>query len=409
MNAEIIAVGDEIIKGYTTNTNASYISRQLQTIGIVPNYHTVIRDDKEAIKSAIKIAIQRSKYIIVTGGLGPTEDDLTKEAVCEALGLTLYMQEDLLGDLVCYFKERQEQMPHMNEKQAAFPREATILKNAYGTAPGCIIEYKGAIIVLLPGPPREMKPMFDEQVIPCLNQKQTIYNECLDIQLFGIGESEVATRLQGILGVFEWGSVATYVGHYEIIVRIIAQGSDRADLKRQVLQCKKEVEERLGCFVIGYNKDRLEEIVSKLLLNHQKTVATVESCTGGLLAGTLINCSGISQCFNEGIITYSNEAKMKYVGVKEETLKSFGAVSEQTAREMAEGVRRCSGATIGLSTTGIAGPGGGTVEKPVGLVYIGIATEDKTKVYELRLKGTRQEIREKTVKNILFQLYQLFK
>ncbi len=409
MNAEIIAVGDEVVKGYTINTNASYIAKQLQTIGIMPDYHTAVRDQAAAIKAAINTAIVRSKYIIVTGGLGPTKDDLTKEAVCEALGLPLCIRVNVLEEIKAYFKEMNQIMPSINEKQAAFPEEAYILKNNYGTAPGCIIEYNEAIIILLPGPPYEMQPMLENEVIPYLKQKRAFYNETLDIKLFGLGESEVATQLQGMLGEFEWGSIATYVGEYEIIVRINVQSGSLEKAKEQLQQKKKEVEERLGSFIIGYNKDRLEEIIVRFLLKNKKTIATVESCTGGLLAGTLINCGGVSACFNEGIVTYSNTAKMKYVDVKEATLQSVGAVSYQTAREMAEGVRKCSGADIGLSTTGIAGPDGGTPEKPVGLVYIGIATEAKTDVYELHLKGSRRTIREKTVKNILFQLYKLFK
>lgn len=380
MNAEIIFVSDEIIRGYTTNTNASYVSRQLQTIGIVPDYHTGVRNDKEAIKCAVKTAINRSGCIMVTGDSGLTKDDLTKEKVCEILGFSLDVQVDLL-------------------------------KNPYGKTAGCIVLCNKAIIVLLPESPQELEPMLNHEILPYLRQRQTqtLYSETLDIKLFGLTESEVVTHLKNLLGEFEWGSIATYVGEYEIIVRITINADEKAYAKQQIIKKKKEVESCLGSFVIGYNKDRLEEIVAKLLLNNKKTVATVESCTGGLLAGTLINCSGISEVFNEGIVTYSNTAKMKYVGVKEETLQAVGAVSQQTAKEMAEGIRKCSGADIGLSTTGIAGPGGGTAEKPVGLVYIGIATQEKTYVYELHLKGTRKEIREKTVKNILFKLYQLFK
>lgn len=385
MNAEIISVGDEIIKGYVMGTNASYISRQLQTIGIVPDYHTGVREDIEAIKSAIRTAINRSKYIIITGDLG-LRDDLTQ-----------------------YFKEINKERPPVNEKQVTFSKGAITLKNLHGIASGCIVECNEATMVLLPVPQSEMEPMLDHEVLPYLRQRQTFYSETLDIKLFGLSESEVATHLKSLLGEFEWGSIVTYVEEYEIIVSITVSANEKAYAKQQLLKKKKEVEACLGGFVIGYNKDRLEENVAKFLLDHKKTVATVESCTGGLLAGTLINCSGISDAFNEGIVTYSNAAKMKYVGVKEETLQAVGAVSKQTAKEMAEGIRKCSGADIGLSTTGIAGPGGGTPEKPVGLVYIGIATPEKTEVYELHLKGTRKEIREKTVKNILFQLYQLFK
>ena len=267
-----------------------------------------------------------------------------------------------------------------------------------------LIEARGKIFILLPGPPKEMKPMLMASVLPYFKARQEKVMETLDIRCFNISESELAEKINDLIGEYEWGSVATYVGNQEIIVRLHVQGTKEL-VNEKVENYKNIIEARLEAYIIGYNEESLEEqLVGKLLANNL-TVATVESCTGGLVAGTLVNCGGVSSCFEQGIVTYSNEAKMQYVGVKAETLAQFGAVSEETAREMAEGIRRMAKADIGLSTTGIAGPGGGTKEKPVGLVYIGIATKNGTDVWRLQLKGSRQAIRLRTVKTLLFNLY----
>lgn len=409
MKAEIIAVGNEVVMGHTINTNAGYIAKELQTIGIMPKYHTAICDEPETIKSAIEIALKRAEVIILTGGLGPTKDDLTKEVVCEHLGQELKMHQGALAEIEAYFKSTKRIMSENNKKQALFPEEAYILANHHGTAPGCILKHKTAHIVLLPGPPKEMQPMFKEFVMPYFEKKMTTYYETIDVKLFGIGESVMAEQIADLLGEFEWGTVAPYISGYEVVVRIVAKGKTKEEAQQKAQKCKNKVETRLREYVIGYNEDKLEAQILECLKKHNYTVATVESCTGGLLAGTLVNCSGISTYFEEGMVTYSNEAKTKLVGVSPETLRSVGAVSEETAREMAEGVKSVTGATIGLSTTGIAGPTGGTEEKPVGLVYIGIALPDKTYIRELRLKGTRTQIREKTVKTVLYELYKLLK
>ena len=409
MNAEIIAIGNEVVKGHVVNTNAAHIARRLEELGISVDCHSTVKDDPVAIKETFNQAMMRSHYIVITGGLGPTKDDLTKETICEAIGMPMYIREELLEKIKAHFEKIKKVMPDINKKQAAFPNEAYILKNVYGTAPGCVIPYQRRKIILLPGPPSELYPMIENELVPYLIKKQHLYSETLDIKLFGISESEVAVLLCDLLQESDEGSIATYVGEYEIVVRIAGWHKEKKKVKEFIFQNQKQVEERLEKFIIGYNQDRLEDKIVKWLLDNQKTITTVESCTGGMLAQTLVNCEGVSACFNEGIVTYSNQAKMKYVGVKEETLQKVGAVSRETAKEMAEGIRRQAGADIGLSTTGIAGPGGGTEEKPVGLVYIGIATENETNVYELHLSGSRQAIREKTVKNVLFQLYQLFK
>ncbi len=407
MKAEIIAVGNEVVTGHTINTNAAYIARELQTIGIMTKYHTAVWDDIVELKEVMNIALKRAEVIILTGGLGPTKDDLTKETICEFLGKHLEMQQEALGSIQEYFESMNCIMPKNNKKQALFPKDAYILANHHGTAPGCILQHEKCYIVLLPGPPKEMQPMFKNYVMPYFKQMMTTYYETVDVRLFGIGESAMAEKIADLLGEFEWGTVAPYISGYEVVVRIVAKGKTKEEARLLAEKCKNQLVMRLSEYVIGYNEDRLEDKILKCLEQRNYTIATVESCTGGLLAGTLVNCSGISAYFQEGMITYSNEAKSRLVGVKEQTLNSVGAVSEETAREMAEGVRKVAGSTIGISTTGIAGPTGGTDKKPVGLVYIGIAFPDKTYVYELHLKGTRQQVREKTVQNVLYRLYKI--
>ncbi len=409
MKAEIIAVGNEIVTGNTVNSNASYIARQIQMLGIMPKYHTATCDTMQDIQEVLCKSLARADVVFVTGGLGPTADDLTKEAICDYLGLELVINEEISQNIQAYFKKIGRYMPESNKKQAAFPLGCYILKNENGTAPGCILTKQNQYIVLLPGPPKEMKPMLDHYALPYFKQKLNCCYHTIDIKLFGIGESEMAEKIAHLLGDFEYASVAPYIGDYEVIVRITAFGDNEKKAVEVAQKIKNSVCGCLGEYVIGYNQDTLENVVLELMKKHDYTIATAESCTGGMIASTLVNCSGISTYFKEGFITYSNEAKIKYVGVSEETLSAYGAVSKQTAREMAEGVRQRTQADIGLSATGIAGPSGAAQEKPVGLVYIGLATPDKTYVYELNLKGTRQQIRERTVKNVLFQLYRNLK
>lgn len=409
MRAEIITVGNEIVYGHTINTNASYIAQSIQTLGIMPQYIVAVCDDEAAIQEAVRTAMERADVIFVTGGLGPTPDDITKEAVCHLLGEELVIVSEELDKIKAYFRKQSREMTAINEKQAAFPQKAKILPNDCGTAPGCLFEIENHTIILLPGPPKEMKMMFTEYVLPYLSKKVDQVFSHLDIHCFGIGESELASRINHLLGEYGWGSVATYVDNYEVTVRITAYGKLEEEVRKHIVDIKNKLDKCLEDFVIGYNNERLEENVVKRLIDKDYVISVVESCTGGLLAATLINCNGVSSCLNESIVTYSNEAKTRYVGVKEETLQRVGAVSEETAREMAEGIRIKAKAQIGLSTTGIAGPGGGTPEKPVGLVYIGIALPERTEVFKLQLSGSRQEVREKAVKNILFQLYKKLK
>ena len=404
MKTEIIAVGNEVVTGHVVNTNTCYIAKRLQDYSMLTNYHIAVKDIKEDIEQALACALSRSEAIFLIGGLGPTDDDLTKEVVCQYLNKPLIFNEQIYREIIDYFKRTGRTTPENNRKQACFPVDAHILKNNCGTAPGCLIEHEGKIIILLPGPPKELIPMFENQVAPYLKQKMKGSYYSLDVKCFGIGESHLAEKVGDLLGTFNDIVVAPYVDKLDIILRICAYKPTYEAAYEAVENMKNKIEERLKPYIIGYNEDEIEEIILKILKDKQWTISTAESCTGGLLAGTLVNCSGISNYFKEGMVTYSNEAKIKYLGVKPETLEEYGAVSSQTALEMAEGIRQAAGVHIGLSTTGIAGPEGGTLEKPVGLVYIGIALPNEIYTYELRLEGTRQEVRHKAVKHTLYRL-----
>lgn len=409
MKAEIIAVGNEIVMGHTINTNASYIAKRIKEYGLLVGYHRAVGDRKEDIQYALEEAMKHADAIFVIGGLGPTEDDLTKETVCQYLKKPLVFYPPIYEEIKAYFAKTNRKAPETNRKQAYFPEDAYILKNNYGTAPGCLIKVENKSIFLLPGPPSELIPMFENEVCSYLKQDLELVYQTLDIKCFGIGESHLAQIAGDLLGEKDDVVIAPYVGNLEIIIRICVCKPTPKEALAHIEIYKNKIEERLSPYIIGYNEETIEENILKLTQEKHYSMTTAESCTGGLLAGTLVNCAGISTYFKEGIVTYSNEAKMKYLDVKEETLNQFGAVSYETAKEMAEGVRKLAGAHIGLSTTGIAGPDGGTIKKPVGLVYIGIAFPDETFVYELHLQGTRQSIRMQAVKHTLYRLYQKLK
>lgn len=410
MKVEIISVGNEVVYGYVVNTNAAYLAKEVQSIGMAPTYVTSVCDIEEDVANATKLALNRADVILITGGLGPTPDDLTKEVICKTLHLPLEVHQESMEKLKAYFVKIGKTMTKNNEKQVAFPKVVTILPNDAGTAPGCMIEQNGKYLFLLPGPPSEMSLMFNRYARPILEKISNSVHVHLDIKCMGLGESELATYIEPFLIEPHEGVItATYVNYGEVIVRLTAFDTTEEKALVRIEKIKKEIEKCLEPFIIGYNEETLEENIVKLLLDKQLKIATVESCTGGLIAATLVNCSGVSGCFNEGIVTYSNEAKNKYIGVKKETLATKGAVSEETAREMAEGIRKTAQVDIGLSSTGIAGPNGGTAEKPVGLVYIGIATPEGTEVFKLNLRGSRSSIRQRTVKQALYRLYKKLK
>ena len=400
MRCEILAVGTEILLGDIINTNAQYIAKRLSEEGIFVYHQSVVGDNPERLKQAYDLAFSRSDLVITTGGLGPTKDDLTKEVAFEYFGKASVCHEESLNLIKEYFAKINRPLGKTNEKQAYFPADAIVLKNNNGTAPGCIIDKAGKILIMLPGPPREMKAMFEESVIPYLRKYSNEILVSKVLRVIGVGES-TAAELIGDLIDNENPTVAPYAKEGEMVFRITAKAKDEQEAQRLIIPVEAKIKSLLGDNIYGEGDITLEDVVGKMLVEKGLTIATAESCTGGMVAARLINYPGISSSMIEGVVTYSNEAKIKRLGVKEETLNKFGAVSEETAKEMAEGIAKTSGAHIGISTTGIAGPGGGTEEKPVGLVYIAIYYNNEVEVRRLNLTGNRQRIRERATLTLI--------
>ncbi len=401
MNAEIIGIGSELLLGQIANTDAQFLSQQLSALGIDIYWHTVVGDNHNRIIEALKIASGRSNIIITTGGLGPTMDDLSKETMTEFLGMQLKVHEPSLKRIQYYFKSIGREMTQSNEKQAWFPEEAIILKNDNGTAPGAIIEKNEKIYIVLPGPPSELQPMFINEVKPYLEGKtdNQIYSRVL--RIFGVGESSVEAKVKDLLQNQSNPTIAPLAGSGEVTLRITAKAASRKDAEQLIMPVQKEIENRLGNSVYGYDGDSLEIVVLNSLREKGISIAIAESCTGGLVSDMITNVPGSSEVLIESCVTYSNESKRNRLGVLEDTLSKYGAVSSQTAHEMAEGIRRTSGADIGAAITGIAGPGGGTDKKPVGLVYLAISNSEGTETKELRLGGNRLRIKGATALHLL--------
>ncbi|MCY6372085.1 competence/damage-inducible protein A [Clostridium ganghwense] len=397
MRAEILAIGTELLLGNIVNTNAQYIAKRLADLGIDVYHQTVVGDNPKRLMEAYSAAFKRADLVITTGGLGPTKDDLTKEVAFDYFEKESVLHKDILEKIEEYFKKINRTMVESNKKQAYFPKDAIILHNNNGTAPGCIIEENNKTLIVLPGPPKEMKPMFEDYAVPHLMKYQDGVLASKVLRVIGIGESATAEIIEDIIESGKNPTVAPYAKEGEVILRITAKGKTEVEAKELIKPIEEEIRKRLGIAVYGEGETLLEEVIGKILVDNKLTISTAESCTGGLLAGKIINYPGISAVFKEGAITYSNEAKIKRIKVKKETLDKFGAVSSQVAAEMAAGIAKTSGTDIGISTTGIAGPEGGSDEKPVGLVYIGLYIKGEVKTKELNLVGNRQKIRNNAV------------
>lgn len=401
MNAEIVSVGTELLLGDILNTNAQYLSRRLADLGIDLFSQVVIGDNEEKIFNTYAKAFKLSDIVITTGGLGPTEDDLTKEVSAMYFRKKLILDKETETAIKDHFKTLNIELTENNLKQAYLPEDCIKLKNDYGTAPGCIIEEKNKVLIILPGPPKEMIPMFENYVVPYLKSKQSSILVSKVLKVCGIGESKMETLVKDLIDNQTNPTIAPYAKETEALLRVTAKAETEQIALELIEPVINQIKERLGDNIYGEDEDTLESIVAKMLIEKHMTISVAESCTGGLLAGTLINYPGISKVFIEGAVTYSNESKIKRLGVKKQTLDEFGAVSSQTAIEMAEGIAKTFNTNIGLSTTGIAGPDGGTQQKPVGLVYIGLYINGITKAKELHLIGDREKIRIKAVSSIL--------
>lgn len=401
MNAEIIAVGTEVLLGDIVNTNAQYLSRRLADLGIYVYYQSVVGDNKERLKNSLNLAYSRADMVITTGGLGPTKDDLTKEVGSEFFQKPLLLHQESLKSIEDYFNKLNRELTEANKKQAYIPEGAVVLKNDFGTAPGCIIDDasagNGKILVMLPGPPREMIPMFENHVVPYLKKYQKGVLVSKVIRIIGLGESEIVDRIKDLIDSQTNPTIAPYAKSGEAILRVTASTETEYKANSIIDPVISQIYDILKDNIYAIGDTTIENVVAKMLIEQNMTISTAESCTGGLLAGRLINYPGISSVFMEGAVTYSNESKMKRLGVKKSTLEKYGAVSKETALEMAEGIAKTSNTDIGLSTTGIAGPDGGTDEKPVGLVFVGLYIKGNTYVKELHLTGDRENVRNRTV------------
>jgi len=401
LKAEIIAVGTELLLGQIPNVNAQIISKALQEIGIDVYYHTCVGDNQDRLSDVFKTSFARSDIIILTGGLGPTKDDLTKETVSNFLNIPLKADKHSLDKMKSFFAHRGRPIAENNYKQALIPEGAYAIENKNGTAPGVLLNNNGKIIVMLPGPPAEMEPMFKEVVIPYLSKmcNATIFSRVL--KFYGIGESDLEEKLKDLISQQTNPTIAPLAKMGEVTVRLTAKAKNRIEAQKIIKPVEDEIIKRIGSFLYGFDDDSIEKIVAQLLFNSNKTISIAESCTGGLTAHKLTNIPGISQQFDRGIVSYSNRAKHELLQVKLDTIRKYGAVSEQTAEEMARGIRLSSGSDIGVSITGIAGPDGGTHEKPVGLVYIGYSDSKTTYVEQHFFNGNRIVIKERSASSAL--------
>ena len=402
MIVELISVGTELLMGNIVNTNAAYLAKRCAELGGICYYQSVVGDNPIRLKDTMKQALERSDVVILTGGLGPTQDDLTKQTAAELFGRTLYMDEEICEHLRNYFAQKGKECMENNFRQAMIPEGAEILYNHNGTAPGIYLFNDEKHMFLLPGPPFEMKPMFEEYVA---NRLSAISGEVIHsdvVKICGVAESTAEMMVKDLIDTQSNPTIATYAKAVELEFRISAKANTLEEAKKLNAPIVQEIVRRFGDAVYSLLEEtELEDAVVQLCKERGYQIAFAESCTGGLLCGRLVGVSGASEVFGRGYVTYANEAKIEELGVLPETLKAFGAVSEQTAKEMALGAQKTARADVAVSVTGIAGPGGGTKEKPVGLVYIGCAVKDKVWVRKCWFNGNRVKNRASAVTSAL--------
>lgn len=390
MDAEILAVGTELLLGNIVNTNAQYLANELALLGINVLHQSVVGDNEARLVEALKLALSRSDIVITTGGLGPTGDDITRETIAKVLGRKLVRDEHSMEVIRDYFARSGRKMGPSNEKQAMLPEGCIVLQNDWGTAPGCVVEQDGKSVVMLPGPPREMAPLFRERVKPYLAKFSDGVIASINLREFGLPESTV----QELLGDLMAGANPTlspYAKEGEVQLRVTAKAATEDEALAICRPVAEETKKRLGNAYYGEDVDSMQQVVVQALRERQKKIALAESCTGGLTAARITEIPGSSDVFECGIVSYANRVKQALLDVRAKTLKDYGAVSEQTAVQMAEGVRVRAQADFGVGITGIAGPGGGTEEKPVGLVYVAVSDGKDCYVRRLLLGHSNSE------------------
>lgn len=393
MKIEIITTGDEIMGGVTLDTNFSWAAEKLVGLGFDLMFHTTVGDDEETMTEAFRAAMRRAEAVIVSGGLGPTSDDLTAAVASRFFGVPLELSSVALDMIEKRFKERGYKFSEINKKQAYVPQGSKILKNFWGTAPGFQCEKEGIVFFFLPGVPKEFKAMIEEYVIPELDRRsigRKRYKTRM-IKTFGLRESEVAERIHGIE---RDGIKIGYRPHFpEVHIRISGYSSTEEEAEKLVSEVVEEIASRLGEYMFSTDQATPEEVVGKLLFQQKLTLAIAESCTGGLITHRITNVPGSSNYFERGVVSYSNESKIEILGVPKELIESVGAVSAEVVEAMAVGIRKLARSDIGVAISGIAGPGGGTETKPVGTVFIGISHKKGVSSRRFQFKGTREEIK----------------
>jgi nicotinamide-nucleotide amidase len=394
LSAEIIAIGSELLTPERTDTNSLWLTEKLNEIGIEVKLKTIVGDDAMRLEETIRDAVKRSEIIITTGGLGPTEDDITRQISARAIGRELVFHEELVEALRERFRGWGREMPEINKRQAFVIEDALVLPNPNGSAVGMFVEMDGKFLTVLPGPPRELKPMFETHVLPRLKEAAgEIFVKRRILRVAGMGESAVDEAIAPIYKSYESVETSILFNKTEIEIHLIAHSNSESAADKILAELAGKIAEKLGAAVFALNGELMEEIVGKLLSENKKTLSVAESCTGGLIGERLTEISGSSAYFIEGAITYANEAKIRTLNVAPEIIETRGAVSAETAEAMAKGMRERAGTDYAISVTGIAGPTGGSEEKPVGTVFIGYSDENQTKSIKIILPGDRFLIR----------------
>jgi len=394
MKAEIIAVGSELLTPDRVDTNSLFLTEELNKLGIEVLRKTIVGDNRELLAEAFRDALNRVPVVITSGGLGPTEDDLTRETVAELLGRRLQRNDEVVRAIEARFRSFKRDMPAVNLRQAMVPEGAEVLENPRGTAPGLWIEDKGRMVALLPGPPRELKPLFLEQVLPRLRRHVSgVRMFHRELRVTGLGESHVEERIRPIYTRYPHVNTTILAAPGEVQIHLRVWTDDTTQAETTLDEIVRSFELALGDRIFAHKDVPLEDVVAELLTTNRATISTAESCTGGLLAERLTRIPGSSTYFLGGVVSYSNERKTVWTEVPAELIASKGAVSAEVAVALAEGIRRSVGSTFGVGITGIAGPGGGSEEKPVGTVHIALATPTGTKERLVHLPGDREMIR----------------
>jgi len=395
LTAEIIAIGSELLLPDRSDTNSLWLTDQLNRIGIDVRLKTIVGDDDSRLEEVVKDAVKHPRVVITTGGLGPTEDDITRKVVARALNRRLSLDEQVLEEIRARFRTFGiANMPERNSRQAMVITGASVLPNPNGTAPGLYLQHEGCEVVLMPGPPREMKPMFENHVLPRISNLGGETCFCTRVlRIAGMGESAVDEKIAPIYTRYANPQTTILFNSSEIEIHLRAHGRTEVDAETLLDDLSLKIEHELGNAAFSFRGETMEEVIGRRLAMTEFTLAVAESCTGGLIAQRLTSVPGSSKYFLEGCVTYSNESKVRLLGVDKKLIKEFGAVSQQVARDMARGVRHRAKTDFGLAVTGIAGPDGGTPEKPVGLVYIALADDAHTEHRKLTIPGDRELVR----------------